>query len=181
MPKQGLRCYTVRCLAKRSWALQGCNPTRDSQVRRENRPGNARGRHASGVALLSADDSFALPCLRKPLSGVLCGVGFLVAGTVATLLALRRRLRACLVAHAIALAGNVDDLGMMQEAIEDGAGRGHVTDQLAPVLQRPDILPPRNPPMQPRSIGLRLALLRCWNWRNGAASVSIVLTEENHV
>ena len=36
---------------------------------------------------------------------------------------------------AIALAGDVDDLGMMQEAIEDGAGRGHVADQLAPILK----------------------------------------------
>jgi hypothetical protein len=45
------RCYTERCLVKRSWALQGCNPTRDSQARRENRPDDARCCHASGVSL----------------------------------------------------------------------------------------------------------------------------------
>src|SRR5271157_2457165 len=68
---------------------------------------------------------------------ILCGVGFVTAWTVATLLAIGRgRLRAVPVAHAIALAGDVDDLGMMQEAIEYGAGRRYVADQLAPILQR---------------------------------------------
>src|SRR5271166_1314675 len=68
--------------------------------------------------------------------GVLRGVSFVAARAVATLLAVGwGRLRAVPDAHAIALAGDVDDLGMMQEAIQDGAGRRHVTNQLAPILQ----------------------------------------------
>ena len=84
-------------------------------------------------------------------------------------------------AQPVALAGDLHDLGVGQEAVEDRRGRRNIADQLAPILERPDKLPPRNPPIQPRPIGLKSALWRCWNWRNGAAGVSIVLTEENHV
>ena len=37
----------------------------------------------------------------------------------------------------IALAGNRDDVSVVQEPIQDRRRRGHVTDQLAPVLQWP--------------------------------------------
>ena len=37
----------------------------------------------------------------------------------------------------VAAAGDGDDLGMMQEPVEDGGGGRHIADQLAPVLQRP--------------------------------------------
>src|SRR5208282_6942986 len=101
----------VLCLVKRSWALQGCNPTRDSQVRRENSPGTARGHHASGGALFlrlfvcSAMPPKTLSCLR---ARILRGVSFAVARAVATLLAVGRwRIGAVPVAHAIAFAGDV--------------------------------------------------------------------------
>src|SRR6185437_11057470 len=40
------------------------------------------------------------------------------------------------VAQAVAAAGDGDHLGVVQEAVEDGGGGGHVADELAPVLQR---------------------------------------------
>src|SRR5512134_362921 len=39
--------------------------------------------------------------------------------------------------QAIALALEVDDLGLGEEAIEDGGGRGDVAEEGAPVLGRP--------------------------------------------
>ena len=38
--------------------------------------------------------------------------------------------------EAVAFAGDGDDLGVVEEAVEDGAGGGHVLKQLAPVLER---------------------------------------------
>src|SRR5208283_5737422 len=52
--------YAILCLVKRSWALQRCNPTRDSQVRRENSSRDARGANASGVSLFL--ETILLPC-----------------------------------------------------------------------------------------------------------------------
>ena len=43
---------------------------------------------------------------------------------------------ACL-PQAIALTGKADDLGVVQEAVENRRGAGNVADQLAPILQRP--------------------------------------------
>ena len=40
------------------------------------------------------------------------------------------------VPEAIALAGDVDDCGVLQEPIQNGGGGRHVADQLGPVLQR---------------------------------------------
>jgi len=37
---------------------------------------------------------------------------------------------------AITFAGGGDDLGVMQEAVDDGSGGGHVTQQFAPFFQR---------------------------------------------
>jgi len=37
----------------------------------------------------------------------------------------------------VALALHRDDLGMSEEAIEDGGGRRHVAEELAPVLRGP--------------------------------------------
>ena len=39
--------------------------------------------------------------------------------------------------QAIAFAGDLDNLGAMQDAIQDGGGSGDIGDQLAPFLQRP--------------------------------------------
>ena len=44
----------------------------------------------------------------------------------------------CTVFEAVAAAGDGDDLGVMQEAVQDGCGAGHVADELATV---PDPLP----------------------------------------
>ena len=88
---------------------------------------------------------------------------------------------AALVAEPVAAAGDRDDLGVVQEAVEDGRGAGNVADQFAPIFQRPDKLPPRNPSIQAMPVGLQSALLRCWNWRNGVARISNVLMEGNHV
>jgi hypothetical protein len=34
------------------------------------------------------------------------------------------------------LAGDLDDLGMLQEAIQDRGRGGHIADELAPILER---------------------------------------------
>jgi hypothetical protein len=39
------------------------------------------------------------------------------------------------VAEAVALAGDLDDLGMLQEAIQDRSRGGHIANEFAPVLQ----------------------------------------------
>jgi len=41
------------------------------------------------------------------------------------------------VLQAVAFAGDVYYLGMMQESVEDGCGGGYVADQFAPLLQWP--------------------------------------------
>lgn len=41
------------------------------------------------------------------------------------------------VLETVALAGDGDDGGVMEEAVEDGAGGGNVLQEFAPVLQRP--------------------------------------------
>ena len=38
------------------------------------------------------------------------------------------------VTKAVALAGDLDDLGMLQEAIQDRGRGGHIADELAPIL-----------------------------------------------
>ena len=40
-------------------------------------------------------------------------------------------------AKAITLAGNVDDGGVLQEAVQNRGGSGHVADQFGPIFQRP--------------------------------------------
>lgn len=35
----------------------------------------------------------------------------------------------------IALTGDLDNLGMVQKAVQDGGGAGHIADQFAPILQ----------------------------------------------
>lgn len=60
--------HTIRCRVKRSWALQGCNPTRDSQVRRENVARRRPKRQGFGRLVSSGNHSFAchaLSCLVK--------------------------------------------------------------------------------------------------------------------
>ena len=47
---------------------------------------------------------------------------------------LGRRVPAGAVAQTVALAGDGDDLGVMEEAIEDGGGAGDVADEFAPIL-----------------------------------------------
>ena len=39
-------------------------------------------------------------------------------------------------AKPVALSRDRDDLGVMQEAIQDGRGAGNVTDQFAPIFKR---------------------------------------------
>jgi len=69
----------------------------------------------------------------------------------------------------------------MQETIQDRTGARHVADQFAPVLQRADAMPLKIPAIQQLRGHLRLGSPRCLSWQIGAANISIILTEKNHV
>ena len=59
-------------------------------------------------------------------------VGFALLGVFRTA---RGRLAAGTVSQAIAFASDLDEFGMVQEAVEDGRGGRDVADQFAPIFQ----------------------------------------------
>ncbi len=63
------------------------------------------------------------------------GAPFTVGGTPPSFLLFLFR-DTCVVFEPIASPGDVHYLGMLEESVEDGGGRRHVTDQFGPVFQR---------------------------------------------